>query len=124
MTEEYFYKDLTEKLIGFAFDIYKQIGSRYPEKIYQTAFENKLKDLSTEYLRENYCKILVDDKRVGSYKLDFLVDKKVIVELKVRDTFLNKDIAQVLTYMRLNKIKVGLILLFTNKKVEVKRLVL
>lgn len=41
---DYLYKGLTEKIIGFSFDIYKQIGARHPEKIYQKALENKLID--------------------------------------------------------------------------------
>lgn len=118
------YHDLTKQLIGFAFDIFKQIGPRYPEKIYQKAFENKLVDSNISYCRENYCKIEIDGKRIGSFRLDFLVDSKVIVELKVRNQFLNKDIAQVLTYMNANNIKIGIILLFANHQVVIKRLIL
>lgn len=118
------YHDLTGKLIGFAFDICKQIGTRYPEKIFQNAYEDKLKTAGIKYKRENYCKVEVDGKRVGSFKLDFLVDNKIVVELKVRNDFYNKDIAQVLTYMRTNKIKLGLIILFTKDKVEIKRLII
>ena len=118
------YHDLTKQLIGFAFDIFKQIGPRYPEKLYQKAYENKLIDNGISFTRENYCRIEVDAKKIGSFRLDFLVASKVVVELKVRNQFLNKDIAQVLTYMRANDIKIGIILLFTNHKVEIKRLIL
>lgn len=118
------FHDLTHQLIGFAFDIFKQIGPRYPERIYQKAFENKLVASRIPYHRENYCKIEVDDAKVGSFRLDFLADDKVVVEFKVRSTFHNQDIAQVLTYMRVNIIKLGLILLYTPVKVEVKRLIL
>jgi GxxExxY protein len=118
------YHDLTDILIGFAFDIFRQVGPRYPEKIYQNAFENKLKDAKIRYQRENYCKVEVDGRRVGSFKLDFLIDGKIIIELKVRNQLYNKDIAQVLTYMQTNDIKLGLILLFTSSKVEIKRLIL
>lgn len=118
------FHDLTHRLIGFSFDIFKQIGPRLPERIYQQAFENKLTDAGIPFSRECYCKIVVDDKRVGSFRLDFLVENKIIVELKVRSSLLNKDIAQVLTYMRTNNIKLGLILLHTPNRVEVKRLIL
>ena len=118
------YHDLTQILIGFAFDIFKQIGSRYPETVYQNAYENKLIENNIKFKRENYCKIEVDGKRVGSFKLDFIIENKIIVELKVRNHFFNKDYAQVLTYMRLNKINLGLILLYSTEKVKVKRLIL
>jgi GxxExxY protein len=126
VTEEkskYLFQDLTEKLIGYAFDIFKQIGPGFPEKTYQKAFENKLKDHELIYRRVEYCKVMVDGKRVGSFMLDFLVDNKIIVEFKVRNIIMNQDIAQVLTYMKMNKIRIGLIMLFTNKKVCVKRLI-
>ena len=115
---------LTDKLIGTAFDVYKQIGSKYPEKIYQEAYKNKLEDCGLKYRKELYCKLECDGKRVGFFKLDFLIENKVVVELKVRNEIFNADIAQLLTYMRLNKISVGLILAFAKNKVLIKRLVL
>jgi GxxExxY protein len=115
---------LTGELIGFAFDIFKQIGPRHPEKVYQKAFENKLSDSELKYKRENYCKIEVDGKRVGSFYLDFLVEGKVVVELKVGNEINNQNIAQVLTYMKINRIELGLILLFSRDGVKIKRLIL
>lgn len=120
----YPHKDLTQQLIGYAFDIYKQIGAHLPEKIYQNAFEEKLKESKTNYKRENYCKIIVDNKRVGSFLIDFLIDNTVIVELKVRNELFKKDTAQLLTYMRINHIKIGLLLLFSSNGVRPKRLIL
>lgn len=113
---------LTDKLIGFAFEIYNNIGPGYPEKIYQNAFELKLKDNNLKYYRENYCKIEFEGRIVGSFKLDFLVENKVIVEFKVREQLYNQDTAQLLTYLKLNKIKIGLIFLYTNHEVKIKRL--
>ena len=101
---KYPHKELTSKIIGMCIDIYKQIGSRYPEKIYQKALENKLAEMNIEYKKENYCKIEVDGKRVGAFRLDFLVEESVVVELKVRNEIINKDIGQILTCMRLNNI--------------------
>lgn len=122
--DKYPLKKVTEQLIGFAFDIYKQIGAHFPEKVYQNAFEEKLKDSNIKYQKENYCKVLVDGKRVGNFYVDFLINNEVIVELKVRNEIFKKDIAQLLTYMRINSIKIGLILLFSSQGVRVKRLIL
>ena len=121
---KYLYQDLTEQLIGFAFDIYNQIGPRHPEKVFQKAFENKLRDKKITFNKELYAKIEVDGKRVGLYYFDFLIDNKIVVELKVRNEIFNSDIAQVLTYMNTNNIKLGLILLFSRNGVKIKRLIL
>ncbi len=124
VNNKYSESELTEKLIGISFEIYNKIGSRYPEKIYQNAFENKLQELGLKYDRELYCKLELDGKRIGFFKLDFLVEKRVIVELKVRNEIYKSDYGQLLTYMRINEIAVGLILVFAKEKVKVKRLVL
>ena len=124
MEESYLHSDLTEKIIGFAFDIYNQIGPRYPEYIYQRAFETKFKDNNIPYQRECYCRLELDGKKIAAFRLDFLVSKSVVLELKVRDYPLSTDMKQILTYMNNNKIEVGLIVRFTTKKVEIKRLVL
>ena len=121
---EYLHADLTEKLIGFAFDIFKQVGPRYPEKIYQKAFENKLRDNQIKYSRENYGKVVVDGRKVGGFYLDFVVDNRVVVELKVREKIISTDVAQVLTYMKLEHMKIGIILLFTLYGVKIKRLII
>ena len=118
------YKELTEKLIGYSFDIFKQIGGKHPEKFYQNAFENKLKDNGINYKRENYCKLEVDNKRIGYVNLDFLIENKVVIEFKVREIIYSKDIAQILSYMRLKSIPIGLILLFTDQGVRVRRFII
>ena len=115
------HKELTEKIIGFTFDIFKQIGGKHPEKFYQNALENKLKDNHIKYQRENYCKLEVDGKRIGYIRMDFLIESKVVVELKVREELYKRDIAQILSYMRLKNIDTGLILLFTSNGVKPKR---
>jgi len=122
--KEYLYKDLTQQIIGYAFDIFRQLGPRYPERIYQKAFEVKFQDNQIKFSRECHCKVELDGKKIASFRLDFLVEDKVVVELKVRDYPLSTDIAQVLTYMKTNDLKVGLILRFSQEKVVVKRLVL
>jgi len=123
-TKQYPYSDLTEKLIGIAYMIHRQIGSHYPEKIYQKAFEDELISQKIKYSKENYCKIDVNNKRAGSFRLDFLIEDKVVVELKVRNEIFNRDIAQVLSYLQTKKIKVGLIILFSSSGVKIKRLIL
>ena len=120
----YLYSDLTEMIIGFAFDIFKQIGPRLPEKVYQKAMEVKLTNGGIGFLRENYFKIVVDGRRVGSFKLDFLIEDKLVLELKVRDYLTDNDIAQVLTYLKAKNLRLGLILLFTRSRVKVKRVIL
>ena len=114
---------MTRVIIGCAFEVYNKLGPDYPEKIYQKALEKKFDSKKIPYNKENYCKVELDGAIVGSFRLDFLIEDKVVVELKVRDEFLSKDAAQVITYLKVNKIKVGLVILFTSSTVKIKRLV-
>ena len=117
-------KDLTEKIIGIAFQTQNEVGIGYSEKIYQNAYEHYLKKSGLDYKRESYCKLVVDGKIIGSYRLDFLVEDKIVVELKTRDTIYDKDVHQILNYLKFKRIKVGLLLYFGNFKVKIKRVVL
>ena len=115
---------LTRKIIGIAFEIYNQVGAGYPEKVYQNAFEIKLNDANLKYSKENYCKIELEGKRIGGFRLDFLVENKVIIETKARDEVYKKDISQILTYLKVKNIKVGLLILFAKSGVKIKRYVM
>ena len=75
---------LTEMIIGCAFGVYNELGAGYPEKVYQKAMQNRLKDKGLEIQSEQYCKVLLDDKRVGHFFIDILVNNIVVVELKAR----------------------------------------
>lgn len=121
--EEYLFEDLTEKLIGFAFKIFKEMGYGHPEKIYQKCFEAELIVAKLAYQREKYSKIKYDGNVVGRYFLDFLVDNKIAVEIKVRREIYENDWIQLLNYLKARNLKVGLLLVFSKNRVIVKRLV-
>lgn len=123
MKRELLHKGISGKIIGIAFEIYNSLGSGLPEKTYQLAMEKEFRDQSVNYEKELYCEIKYKDYRVGFFRLDFLVEDKVAVEIKVRDELYTKDIAQLLTYLKIKSVEVGLLIVFTNSGVEFKRLV-
>ena len=122
--KEYPEKEMTEKIIGIAFKTQNEVGPGFAEKVYQKVFENLLIKSGVKYKKECYSKLIVDDKIVGSYRLDFLIEDKVVVELKTRDSIYDKDISQVLNYLKFNNTKVGLLLYFGDFRVKIKRLIL
>ncbi|TSC93990.1 MAG: hypothetical protein Athens101428_464 [Candidatus Berkelbacteria bacterium Athens1014_28] len=122
--EKYPESKLTEKIIGLVFKTQNETGKGFSEKIYQKVFENHLRDEEIKFKKECYCKLIVNNKIAGNYRLDFLIDDKIIVEFKVRDAIYKKDISQVLNYLKFYKLKIGLIFYFKNDGVEIKRLIL
>jgi len=114
---------LSNKLIGLTFEAYNSIGSGFEEKIYQNVYEELLIRNKIDYERELYCNLIVFDKKVGRYRLDFLVKNRIIVELKCRNEIYPKDISQVINYLKVKNIKIGLIFKFGKNGVEIKRLI-
>lgn len=123
MDGELLYKELTERIIAACFKIYNQMGYGYPEKIYQKSLELELQSKEIKYEREVYSKILYDGKIAGKFFLDFLIDDKVAVELKVRRNMYESDWIQLLNYLKAKNLRVGILAVFTKNKVEIKRVV-
>jgi len=123
MEGELLHKELTEKIIAACFKIYNQIGYGYPEKIYQKSLELEFQTNQIKFERESYSKILYDGKVAGKFYLDFLVEDKVALELKVRRNVYESDWIQLLNYLKAKNLRVGILAVFTKYKVEIKRVV-
>lgn len=115
--------ELTKKIIGLAFDLFNEIGAGFPEKVYQNGLAEKLREADMNFVREKYCRIDLNGKRIGHFLVDFVVKDKVVVELKSRNELFRRDMAQVINYLKINQLKIGLILLFADKQVKIKRLI-
>jgi len=115
---------LSKKLIGIAFDSYNAIGAGYSEKIYQNVFQELLEKNEIQFKREVYCNLKFNEKIIGSYRLDFLIEGRVIVEMKSRNEIFKKDISQVLNYLKFYHLTLGLIFCFGSDGVKIKRLVI
>jgi GxxExxY protein len=106
-------KDLTDKIIGAAIEVHKVLGPGLLESAYQVCMEHEstLRKIPFEHLVDlplNYKGINLD----AGYVIDLMYDKRVIVELKAVERVLPVHEAQLLTYMRLTGIRVGLLINF------------
>lgn len=123
----YHEKDLTSQIIGAAIEVHRALGPGLLESAYQTclAHELTLRGLSFEQQKP----LAVEYKGVRldcGYRLDFLVAGKVVVELKAVDQLLSVHEAQLLTYLKLTRCKVGLLINFNVPVLKrgIKRMVL
>ena len=114
--------DLTEKIIGWAYKVYRELGYGLPEKTYQRAFAECLKENKLKYSKEKYGKIVFNNITIGKYYLDFLIGDKVAVEFKVRGDIYETDTIQLLNYIKSEDIPIGLVVVFTKKGLKIKRL--
>lgn len=120
------YKDITEKIIGASFEVHNFLGNGFQEVIYQRALAWELGQKDLEYFREIEREIFYKDLKhpIGKRRLDFIVEDKVLVELKAVSEMNNIHIAQVLNYLKVYQLKVGLLINFGQKSLKFKRLVL
>ncbi len=120
------YKDITEKIIGASYEVHNFLGNGFQEVIYQRALAYEMRKKGLEFAREIeqpiFYKELVEP--IGTRRADFLVESKVLVELKAIIALEDVHTAQLLNYLRVYKIEVGLLINFGSKSITFKRLVL
>ncbi|MDN5213130.1 GxxExxY protein [Fulvivirgaceae bacterium BMA12] len=126
MTEKLKYRDITEKIIGASFDAHSFLGNGFQEVIYQRALAYELRRRDLAFAREIeqdiYYKDLPDP--IGTRRADFIVENKVLVELKAKIQLEDAHLAQTLNYLKVYQLEVGLLINFGSKSLTFKRLVL
>jgi GxxExxY protein len=120
------YKDITEKIIGASFEVHKFLGNGFQEVIYQRALAWELSNAGLSFAREIEQEIFYKDLQepIGKRRADFVIEGKVLVELKALVELEDVHIAQVLNYLKAYKLEVGLLINFGSKSLTFKRLVL
>ena len=117
------HEELTQEIIGSAFEVHNTLGYGFLERVYQKALQAELvaRGLSVEI--EYPIKVSYKGNPVGEYFADLLVNKTVIVELKTATEYNPKDEPQLLNELKATGIKIGLLINFGRTKVGFKRLV-
>lgn len=120
------YKDITEKIIGCSFEVHKFLGNGFQEVIYQRALAHEFKKAGLNFLREIDQDIFYKDleEPIGTRRADFVVEGKVLVEIKAIIQLENVHLAQILNYLKAYRFEVGLLINFGSKSLTFKRLVL
>jgi GxxExxY protein len=121
--ESYPHLDITEKIISAAFEVYNRLGPGFLESVYENAMIIALKKRGLKVEKQKIYKILYDNQEIGEHRLDLLVADKVIIELKSINGLM-PDVykAQLISYLRLTKILVGLLINFGNDEIQIKRI--
>jgi GxxExxY protein len=120
------HKEITEKIIGASFEVHKFLGNGFQEVIYQRALAWELAQAGLSFEREIEQNIFYKDliKPIGTRRADFVIEEKVLVELKAVIELEDVHLAQVLNYLKAYKFEVGLLINFGSKSLTFKRLVL
>lgn len=114
--------DLTEKIIGSAFEVHNELGSGFLEGVYEEALCIELRKKGIDFEEQKELEIVYKNKPLKhTYKADLLVGGKIIVELKATSGLTNNDEAQLINYLKASGIKVGLLINFGLSKLEIRR---
>lgn len=124
--EELKHKEITEKIIGASFEVHKFLGNGFQEVIYQRALAYEMNRAGLNFQRELEQDIFYKDldSPIGTRRADFIVEDKILVELKALIKLEDVHLAQALNYLKAYRIEVGLLINFGAKSLEFKRLVL
>ena len=124
--EEYKHSELTHKIIGCAMQVHSFLGNGFQELIYQRALAIELSKAELSYQRELEVPIFYKEYAdpIGTRRVDFLVENKVLVELKAIALLDNCHLNQILNYLKAYKIEIGLLINFGENSLKFKRLVL
>ena len=117
------HKEITEGIIGAAFEVHKILGYGFLEKVYKNAMQVELKNRELKAELEKPIKVEFKNHIVGDYFADLFVEEKVVVELKVAEKYNPKDEAQLINELKATAIRLGLLINFGRERVEFKRLV-
>jgi GxxExxY protein len=126
MNEKLKYKDITEKIIGCSFEVHKFLGNGFQEIIYQRALAYEMSLAGLEFDREIEQEIFYKNLQhpIGKRRADFVVEKKILVELKAVINLEDAHLAQILNYLKAYRLEVGLLINFGSKSLVFKRVVL
>ena len=126
MSDNLKYGDITEKIIGAAFEVHKFLGNGFQEVIYQRGLALELTQARLTFAREVERDIFYKElpEPIGTHRADFVVQEKVLVELKAISELEDVHIAQLLNYLRAYRLEVGLLINFGSKKLTFKRMIL
>jgi GxxExxY protein len=111
----------TEAIIGAAFEVINTLGHGLLEKPYENALCVEFASRDIPFTQQQRFEIMYKGSNVGLYMPDLIAFEKVVVEAKVVDRITDQDLGQVMNYLRITQLPVGLILNFKRPRLEVKR---
>lgn len=117
------YPELSYKLIGVLFKVHNELGNKYQEKYYQRAVAIELEKQDIKFKKEVSTDLVYDGIKIGKYFFDFLIEDRIILEIKATDKFKMSDYKQVSGYLKSKGIKLGILVNFRTEKISFKRII-
>jgi GxxExxY protein len=121
--ESYKYSDITGKIIGCAMEVHRYLGNGFQEVIYQRALSLEMQQQGLSFSREQEMKIHYKGAEIGTRRVDFFVEEKVMVEIKAIIQLEDVHLAQAINYLEAYGLEIGLLINFGSRSLQFKRVV-
>ncbi|KAA9040840.1 GxxExxY protein [Ginsengibacter hankyongi] len=115
------HEELTHKIIGCAMKVHSTLGSGFQEVFYQRALDIEMRKQRLDFTREQEMIVFYDGIEIGTRRVDFFVEDKIMVELKAVSKLDDLHLAQAMNYLEAYNLPVGLLINFGSKSMEFKR---
>ena len=117
------YPELSFQIIGCAFEVHNELGFGFKENIYQKALALSLKEKKLTFKEQAHYQIKFKDQVIANRYFDFIVDEKIVVEIKKDDKFSKANIDQTIEYLKASNLKLAILINFGKEGVVYKRLI-
>jgi GxxExxY protein len=121
INEKYKYSELTSKIIGCAMRVHSALGNGFQEVIYQRALAIEMTDSGLSFHREMEMPVFYKEHRIGTRRVDFLVEDIISVEIKALIKLEDVHLAQAINYLEAYNLEIGLLINFGAPSLEFKR---
>ena len=121
INDNYKYSELTGKIIGCAIEVHKILGNGFQEVIYQRALAKEMNMQGISFSREHEMQIFYKGDEIGTRRVDFFVEGKIMVELKAVIQLEDVHLAQAINYLEAYNMEIGLLINFGNRSLQFKR---
>lgn len=114
--------ELSYKLVGILYCVYNELGGGYQERVYQAAVRKELTKTKLGFIEQFKVDLSYRGNKIGSYRLDFMIEGKIVLELKVAPRFAPRDIMQVLGYLKKSGLDLGILVSMSRSGIYFKRI--
>lgn len=115
------FSEITKAILGCCFDVINTLGSGFVESVYRNALVIALDDNGLEVSVERGFEVVYRGRKIGIFVPDLIVEKQVVVELKSCEQLIREHQAQLINYLAVTNLSVGLLVNFGERKLEYRR---
>jgi GxxExxY protein len=119
--KEYPESELTGKIIGCAMEVHKHLGNGFQEVVYQRALSIELNMQRMEHIREQEMPLKYKGFDIGTRRVDFFIENKIMLEIKAVKELEDVHLAQAINYLEAYGMEIGLLINFGNTSLQFKR---